>query len=240
MPAMPGRMREYWLTAVALLAAIVGAALTTMGLESVWFLKHADRSTLLVNFLIFLVAMAVLIVEREVKLRRLTTAKVKLVFDATDSSIYVQRGDVIAKGYGYDEYKYHLGVINTSGVTLQRLRLVLHEARPELPHFVYLGNPMTVRGEIADGGHFDLPPTDGHSPSRYVELFQELVPKAGGNVEARLPYAPGSTGTPKTFNDKKKRVFTFRLEGGGLSEARFFLAEIAFDSTRNRFRVLEV
>lgn len=171
-------------------------------------------------------------------------------YDPVDTTVHVQPGNVVVQGEGriagpYIEHKYHVGIVNLSNSTLNRMRLVFEEAMPHAQHIMYRGRPMTVRGEAAgSSGFFDLPPNDGVHPSRYVEILHELIPTppiGNRSVGYRVPYAVLATEeVTKVFFDREKRTLIFRLEGGGLTESLFFRAEVAFDPGLNCYRITQL
>lgn len=103
--------------------------------------------------------------------------KAALVFTGGDTTVFAQPGDVtlpISDGrhpIRMRQTKYHVGLVNKSGMTLNRLRLVLDKVTPHVDHVVYKGKPMEIRCEIAPDGYIDLPPSDGTTPSRYVAFL---------------------------------------------------------------------
>lgn len=151
----------------------------------------------------------------------------------TDSSIYVQDGNVDIDGRVFREHMHHVGIVNLSAKTMTRMRVVLDKMEPHIEHFTYLGKAVKIRSENTSDGYFDLPVADGSSPSRYAAFLNELEPVDGGQTGYIIPYVDRQ----KMTFDRKTRRLTYRLEGGDMTQAIYFRIEIGYDENNNRYWV---
>jgi hypothetical protein len=226
-------MRSVLRTGVPVVVALVSAGGVAMSIGDVWLLKDASTGTIVTYFLAFMIAVAWLIGDREMQLRRMKHPKARLQFDQSDTTVYVQSGDVLVNEMPYRERVHHLGVVNSCGATLTRMRVVLDDVEPHLDHYVYKGKAMMVRGEKDPAGYFDLPVSDNRSPSRYAAIFNEMVPSDGSHAGYILPYVDRQ----KITLDEGPRRITYRLEGGDMSQSVYFRLDIRYDMRKNNYSV---
>lgn len=140
-------------------------------------------------------------------------------------------------GGGGTERRHIIGIENLSTASIPHLRAVAESFEPYLQGATWVDAPLhPLRSPTDNEGRFDLSRGDG-SPTRYIEILQELRVGNGGPPILTFVYDQSSLNALQRFMVGNWFAITVRIQGDIKPEIIRLVAKL--NAATNRFDVAE-